>query len=135
MPLLTGTWKININGTEGDLNINSISADGTIFGTAINIPFSGFWNEAAQMIFFETITPITANAGVSGNPPAVSGGVARAQFTGYLFVTPPVSAPAADLRFTLSGYVRTPPSGGLGITPPTSRRFTFGWFAQITQVV
>ncbi len=136
MPLFTGTWKININGSEGDLNITSLGADGFINGTVLNIPFRGFWNESSQMIFFESITTVVVSGGGPfGNDATASGAISRAQFTGYLFSTPPLPNAGADLKWTLSGHVTTAPTDGFVAVQPNSHRITFGWFAQVTQVI
>ena len=130
MPLLAGTWKINVNGTEGDLIINA-NADGTISGSVIAVPLSGYWNEASQMIFFESMFPVLLIAGAI----APNSGNARGTFLGYLFNTPPAPIPGSDIKWTLCGYVMTPPNVGFSAAQSNSRRMTFGWFAQITQII
>jgi|SRR5450432_915878 len=133
MPLITGTWKINVNGTAGDLVINS-SADGTINGSVIDVPLSGYWNEASQTIFFETLVPPVA--GLSGFIPVLVGSTnSIGTFVGYLFSTPPVPVPGSDIKWTLCGYVMTPPTFGFPAAMSNSRRTTFGWFAEITEVI
>lgn len=129
MPLLIGNWKINVNGSEGDLNIGA-NVSGTIAGSVIGIPFTGYWNEASQMIFFESISP----AGVDANG-SVFGSVNRGTFVGYLFSTPPQPIPGSDVKWTLCGYVTTPPGGGFSAALSNTRRTTFGWLAQITEII
>jgi hypothetical protein len=128
MPLLTGAWKININGSEGIMNITQVGSDGSVIGTAIDIPFMGFWNESSQEIFFETVVPQLGGVNSTGI-------ITGAFFVGYLFNTPPDAAAGSDIRWTLCGYMRTVPAANLNFVVPNSRRSTFGWFAQLTQVI
>ncbi len=132
MPLFTGTWKINVNGTEGSFVINSIGIDGTVSGTVLLIRFTGFWNESSQTIFFESITPIS---GVGPFGAEIQGGDSRAQFIGYLFPTPPNTSAGSDILWTLCGHVTAPVTGGISAVQPNSHRVIFGWFAQVTQVI
>lgn len=133
MPLLAGTWKINVNGTEGDLVIN-LNADETIGGTVIGVPLSGYWNEASQMIFFESLVPPLLGL-VNGIPVLVGSSNSLGTFVGYLFSTPPAPPPGSDIEWTLSGYVMTPPLVGFPAAVSNSHRTTFGWFAEITEVI
>jgi hypothetical protein len=123
MPLITGTWKINANGLEGDFFINNLQADSRFTGTVLGVPCVGFWNDGAQMIFFQAL--------------AATGGavVITAQFKGYLFSTPPLAPPGSDIKWTLCGHLTSAPAMALGNTEPSARRLSFGWFATVTQVV
>jgi hypothetical protein len=124
MPLLTGTWNINVNGTEGNFNIVNLQPDGIFSGSVLDVPCNGVWNEAAQMIYFES------------NLPSGGGNTYRAQFIGYLFSTPPVAAPGLDIKWTICGSAIGAPVGApLANMHPTSRRFSFGWMATVTQVM
>lgn len=135
MPLLAGTWNININGAEGQLNITSLTAEGFLNGSITlpginNLLLSGVWNEASQSLFFETMVPITGSLGG-----AVSGGNQRAQFFGYLFTSQGFRPAGADIKWVLCGHVSGPTSNGLSVLGVTSRRVKFGWYAEINQVV
>jgi hypothetical protein len=137
MPLLTGAWKLNVNGNEGTLNITSIDATSSIMGN-IAIPVAGgqgiqligSWNEAAQAIYFETMANMMQPA------VAVPGGNNfRAQFFGYLFSTQDAGAPGADIKWVLSGHLSSSmmnPFPGLQVN---SRRTKFGWLAELKQVI
>jgi hypothetical protein len=124
MPILTGTWEINVNGTEGNFNIVSLQPDGSFSGTVLDVPCNGFWNEAAQMIYFES------------NLPTGGGFTYRAQFTGYLFSTPPSPTPGLDINWTICGSAVGAYTGApLANLRPTSRRLSFGWMATARQVM
>ena len=116
MPLLTGNWSITINGHESTLSITSISGDGRVDGLLGGAGFSGFWNEAAQMIVMQ----------ISGSGPIL---------TGYLFTVPAVPPPGGDVKWNLCGYVTVAPDASNAFVNPNSRRMIFGWRAEITQVI
>ena len=109
-----GTWTLNSNGFEGDLNITAVDAEGNLTGNLSGGPFNeqitGFWNEAAQKIVFIRIP----------GDPAVSG---QYQInTGYLFTNPLPSG----IRFTLTGSFEA-----FQGSAATAARHVFGWFAQM----
>lgn len=130
MPLPTGKWTVNLNGTEGELRIDMMNVDGSFTGSLIATAITGFWNEITQTISFELgmpelIVPIGA----------VQPQATRGHFVGYLFSTPAAPVPGSDIKWTLTGFVSFPPGQGIGLAQPTSRRDVFGWFAEITQIV
>ena len=139
MPLLTGIWKININGIEGEMNITNINADGSINGSIASVggqivPFLGFWNESAQSIFLETMTPLFQSAtGPMGGAPG--GGDFRAQFFGYLFSSQGSHPAGADIKWTICGHVSTSPVQPFPGLVLNSRRTIFGWYAEVNQVM
>ena len=121
MPLPIGTWKMNINGRELDLTIES-AQEGIFNLTLLGEAQTGFWDEVSQTISFAlTKQPASTNV---------------ALFKGYLFRTPDNPAPGRDVVATLAGSVSLNPGSFAGANLITSsRRNVFGWFAQITEVV
>ena len=126
MPLPMGIWKTNINGTEGQLNINSVDQNGNLqmmFGGE-NVP--GFWDEVSQTITFSYVT--------GGNPPI---NPSIALFKGYLFRTPVNAQEGEDLTAILTGFVQLSAGNSNVVFIPfsgSSRRNIFGWMAQIHEV-
>jgi hypothetical protein len=137
MPLLNGTWKLNVNGNEGTLNLMSIDAGGNILGSIVipgagglGIQFMGSWNEAAQAIYFETMSSIVQ--------PAISAPGStnfRAQFFGYLFSSQDAGSPGADIKWVLCGEVSSSMASPFPGLQVNSRRTKFGWYAEIKQVM
>ena len=119
MPLPIGTWKMNVNGTEFDLQIQSVQ-DGNLEGMFRGAAVRGFWNEASQTITFDV--PTTSPEGKQ----------AFTLFNGCLFRTPANPPPNQDVVATLTGFaeVTTPI-----FLPANSRRTVFGWFAQISEIL
>jgi len=131
MPLLTGEWNLNVNGNSALMGIASVNADGLIecriaFGLPIaqDIRFTGFWNESAQSIFFETASEERPGEGNY-----------RAQFFGYLFNSQGSRPVGADIKWILCGHVSTSITRAFPGLPVNSRRTIFGWYAEIIQVV
>ncbi|MGB8194532.1 MAG: hypothetical protein WCF67_21550 [Chitinophagaceae bacterium] len=124
MPLPVGNWKININGTEGELPIVSPpDQQGKFSGVVMGKNFQGFWDETSQ-----TVT-INVKVGEFDNFPTIY------LLKGYLFRTPANAEPGRDVIVTLSGYVQTQLGPGyLGVANSSFRRNIFGWFAQIQEV-
>ena len=119
MPLPIGTWKMNVNGTELDLQIQSVQ-DGNLDGMFRGAAVRGFWNEASQTITFDV--PTTSPEGKQ----------VFTLFNGCLFRTPANPTPNQDIVATLTGFaeVTTPI-----FLPANSRRTVFGWFAQISEIL
>src|SRR5437588_12967736 len=95
MPLPTGVWKANVNGTEAELSIEAPNQQGTFVGRFFGIDLRGFWDEFSQTISF-TLTVITPPTGI----PVV------ASFKGYLFRSPPNPEPGRDVVTTLTGSLQ-----------------------------
>lgn len=116
MPLQTGTWTINLNGTVQQLGITNVDAQGTLNGFIGGGPFVGFWDEASQKITF------SARSGITGGSLQV--------FTGFLFEDQiRITNVTGGTVFTLAGFVERfedPP-----ISTLTGKRNVFGWYAQI----
>jgi hypothetical protein len=129
MPLQLGTWRINSSGFEGALFIESVNAAGHVNGSLMLLgasAISGFWNEVTQELVFSPV------AEVGG------GNVLPIFYKGYLFATPVTLQPGQDFIWTLSGYFQMLDTAEMQIAnvpTPSSRRNTFGWFAQITAIV
>ena len=125
MPLPTGTWKANVNGTEAELSIQAPNQQGIFLGRFFGTDIKGFWDEFSQTIMF-TLTVVFDNA-----IPVV------ASFNGHLFRSPPSPAPGQDVVATLCGSLQMS-AGSLGAASfpaiGTSRRNVFGWFAQISEI-
>jgi hypothetical protein len=126
MPLPSGTWKANVNGTEADLIIEAPNQQGVFVGQFFGAPFSGFWDEFSQTIAF-TLTVIFEN----NRTPII------AWFNGHLFRSPPNPEPGRDVVVSLTGSLQVS-AGNLaaGAFPAigTSRRNVFGWFAHIPEI-
>jgi len=123
MPLPIGAWKLNVNGTEVPLFIESPNQQGIFDAQLLGIPCAGFWDEVSQTITF-VYSP--AVAGFLGPNVAV--------FKGYLFRSPPNPQQGQDVLVTLAGSVQVS-TGDFTPAISTSRRNVFGWFAQIPEVI
>src|SRR5262245_13566092 len=123
MPLLTGTWNATVNGTDGELKIDSLDATGKVSGTLVlpDMPsapgidvITGLWDEAGSALTFSWL----------------KGAVV---FSGYHFESPSSAAGGKDVSHTLTGHCVA--AGGFPGTQATARRHHFGWVAEMTQVV
>lgn len=115
MPLQTGAWTINANGTVGQMRLDSVDPQGNVRGVyAGGFPFLGFWDEASQRLTFA----VTLSA------PAPGGLVQL--YTGFLFEDQVrITGVTGGLVLTLAGYFED-------FRPPaTAKRSSFGWYAQI----
>ena len=123
MSLPTGVWKVNVNGTEGDLTIQTPNQQGVFAGVVLGKNVKGFWDEASQTITFNILV------GALIDFPAV------VTFKGYLFRSSnPV--PGGDVLTTLTGFVQANDgNGGFPFVTGNSRHNVFGWFAQITEIL
>jgi hypothetical protein len=123
MPLPAGRWKINVNGTEGELNIDAVpNQQGQISGDILSKGFKGMWDETSQSI---TIIVVLT--------PGDFGTIAL--YKGYLSRTPPNPEPGRDVVAILAGSVQVNEGNGFPPARASSRRNIFGWFAQIPEVV
>lgn len=104
MALPSGTWNLNGNGFQGELNIVSIDMNGNVTGTAYNDPVQGFWDDAALKLVLMRI-------------PNVSDPSTIQVFTGYLFED--------SGTYTLAGSFQFFAGTGGG-----AKRQMAGWFAQ-----
>jgi hypothetical protein len=110
MPLATGTWTLNSNGSLGELVIQSVDTTGNLTGSLVigsgkATTVSGFWDEISQKIAFE--------AGLGG-------------YTGCLFQDQfRMPGLTGSVVFTLAGSFVV---AGVGNTPA---QLAFGWYAQI----
>jgi hypothetical protein len=126
MPLPLGIWTINVNGTQGRLEIKEVNILGILVGQMLDgILIEGFWNEVSQMVTFSThVNQELEMLNV------------RESFKGYLFSTPQTPGPGQDILWTLAGSVlSTGGNSNIFSIKATARRNEFGWFAQLTQVV
>ncbi len=115
MPLETGTWTINQNGSVGQLTITSVDTAGNVRGTLFGALISGFWNEVSQKLTFISAVPSPPN-------PAQEASV----YTGYLFADQfRIPGIKGGTVFTLAGYV------AVFQAAVSAERPTFGWYAQI----
>lgn len=126
MPLPSGTWKANVNGTECDLVIDAPDQQGGFRGQFAGVDVQGFWDEVSQTITFSVIIP------GSGTPtPPI------ALFRGCLFRFPANPPPGRDVVAILTGFVQMT-IGGVPDWPfpevGSSQRNIFGWMAQIPEI-
>ena len=128
MSLKNGQWKMNQNGTEVTLNINSVNPDGGVSGSIGGQDFVGVWDETSRTITFACPAAGvgTAVSGVAGPPPRV--------YKGFLFSTPRNPAPGQDVVWTLVGSFQFSDVNSAVNMGGNARRTVFGWFAQITEV-
>ena len=134
MPLQLGVWHINVNGTEGDLNIQNIDAQGIVTGSLFAQQFRGLWDEVSQTITFLAMRQLVIPTGL---PPGYVPPLENVphSYRGYLFSTPPQPQPGQDIQWTLAGSVVDSAGEAVNGIAGTARRNAFGWFAQFTQVV
>jgi hypothetical protein len=125
IPLKIGSWKINVNGNPGTLNITGVNPDGTIVGSLNEIFINGIWDEVSQKIIF---------AHIVFNDVQVFKGAEPQIFKGYLFKTPAGPQPGEDIVWTITGVIETIHVEFALLLGGNSRRHEFGWFAQITEV-
>jgi len=109
MALPIGTWSIDANGHEGQLEITGVDFNGKLSGNAFGDSIEGFWNDTAQKITFLRMP-------VPDQPNTTQ------IYTGYLFK----NRPSLYTKYTLTGYFEAFQGGGG--SPPRS---LFGWLAQI----
>ena len=119
MPLPIGTWKMNLNGTEFDLQIQSVP-DGNLDGMFRGGAVRGFWDEASQTITFDVPTT------------SPEGALAFTLFKGCLFRTPANPTAGQDVVATLTGFAEATTRIFL---PANSRRTEVGWFAHIAEIL
>lgn len=111
MSLLGGTWAINANGHEGELNLAPPDAQGNLTGTVYGQEIFGFWDANTQKAtFMRLLNP--------ADPATFQ------VFTGYLFQNT-YSSPS-DITYTLAGHFEAFQQGG-----GAASRSVFGWFAQL----
>lgn len=117
MTLKLGIWKMNANGTEGQLEIGSVDpSTGVLHGKLNEAYVTGFWDETSRVLTFSMLTPL------------------HRMFKGVLFSTPTNPQIGQDVLWTLAGLVEVADTqNAQGITGNAKRR-EFGWFAQITEV-
>lgn len=102
MPLNTGLWRINANGTHGILEITtSPGSDGAVTATLFETPCRGFWSEREQKLTL-----------------IIKDGNGFRVFTGYKF------GEQGGPRVYLAGTFEAFKSSG-----STARRNSFGWRA------
>ena len=125
MPLPTGIWKANVNGTEIDLSIDVLNQQSVFLGQFLGAAFKGFWDESTQSVAFTVTVIFEGSAAVT------------ASFGGHLFRSPTNPEPGRDVVATIAGSLHM----SVGNIPPgtfpaigTSRRNVFGWFARITEL-
>ena len=144
MPLLTGNWRLFVGGPEETLGITDLQPSGNFAASVgpalvlhlfpalggaagpLGMSGRGFWNEVGQAIAFS----------LRFNMPPL--GHQNLLFTGYQVQPPGGADPAQDVVWTLAGEFQH--VSGIGapqtvLPDESARRFVFGWYAQITQVI
>jgi hypothetical protein len=109
MPLQTGTWSLNSNGSLGQLTISAVDTSGVVTGSlAISgdppVTISGFWDENSARLSF--------SAGAS----AYTGFVSQDQFR--------MPGITGAVVFMLTGFVQK----SVGASADKN---IFGWYAEI----
>lgn len=126
MSLKLGTWKLNANGFETTLDINSVNESGAVQGTmgswtgGAPLNFIGIWDDTERSISFFPSLPAPSPASV--------------HYRGFLLSTPTEPQPGQDVLWTLTGFFDVADPTAPGIYQANARRHIFGWFAQITEV-
>jgi len=117
-----GNFAVTVVGPEFTAQLfPQIGAAGEAVRTMIGW---GFWNEISQAISF-TLHLNTATVGQQA-----------LAFTGYQVHPPPGAGPGQDLVWTLVGEFRHAFGGPMiSLADESARRFVFGWYAQITQIL
>jgi hypothetical protein len=128
MPLQLGNWRINSNGFEGNLVIESVSAAGAVTGSLNTLTGNriiGFWEESSQELTFSPI----AEGG--------KGMILPVFYKGYLFSTPAGPQPGQDVVCTLTGFFQLIDDAGvlIPIQNVNAKRNIFGWHAQINVIL
>jgi hypothetical protein len=123
MPLKLGQWRMNDNGFETTLSIQSVDGGAVtgslgIAGAGNPFKISGIWDETSQKLVFA----------VEAEAPAIEPAI----YQGFLFSTPGTGQPGADIVWTLTGYQEVV---NIKKLQGNTRRNRFGWYAQITEVV
>jgi len=100
----TGTWKINANGHEGELVIDSIM-DGKVAGTLLGDTIRGFYDEKSKCLSLLRL-------GADGNT--------KQTYKGYLFLNE-----EKQTQYNLAGTFQVfGGEGGAGVE--------YGWYAHVT---
>lgn len=111
MSLLAGTWAINGNGHQGQLEITVPDVQGNLTGIVYGQEIFGFWDENSQKITFMRL--------INSADPATF-----QVFTGYLFHN--THASPGHITYTLAGHFEAFQKAG-----GEAQRSLFGWFAQL----
>jgi hypothetical protein len=109
MPLPTGIWTMNLNGTLQQLNITAVDSAGNMTGvltSTFDTVVSGFWDEVSQKLSFAS-------------------SLAGQSYAAFLFQdTFRMPGISGAVVFTLVGSFQA-----FGLL--SSDRLAFGWYAQI----
>lgn len=129
MALKLGDWKLNLNGLEGTLSLKSVDVSGSVTGT-LSIPISGamsthevvgLWDETSRKISLTFVPSPTVKV------PAV--------FEAVVFSTPFKPEPRRDVAWTMVGFCHAVDLPLVTILGGNAKHNTFGWFANIIEVV
>ena len=127
MSLKTGLWKINAAGIAFDLDIVNVDGSGLLIAVAMHIPgvpdcqLTGYYDESARKVVF-------GSNEFGPNKPLFP------TFEGFLFSTPITPDPGQDVLWTLVGTFKVLPNISFFVGQ-NFRKNTFGWFAQINEVM
>jgi hypothetical protein len=123
MPLQLGGWTFNVAGAGvTTLEIQAVDTAGDVTATLGDIPYIGFWDEAAQKL---TLSLVSAEDFVT-----------QQVLVGYLFTdSVNLLGVTGSVILTLTGYVENFTSALTILQPSwpvaTAKRSVFGWYAQI----
>jgi hypothetical protein len=132
MSLKLGKWKVNVNGAEGDLILDSLDQQNVLSGQMVldamlAIMIQGFWDDTARTILFNVLQPL--------NPGQLNALITLpVQFKGFLLSTPTTPEPGQDILWTLTGFYQVSGETNISTFRGQARRNTFGWFAQTSEV-
>jgi hypothetical protein len=123
MPLKTGKWDLNVNGSKGTLEITPLNDGG---GLDVMVQFDAYGGPPEFMGMWDE---------VGGRLTFIRGVGSPLFFEGHLIRTPMNPAVGQDLLWTLVGTVDLPRDiPMLKLWGGSKRRTRFGWLAQVTEV-
>ena len=114
MPLQTGTWQANLNGTIGTLAITSVDTSGVVTGTINSNPVSGYWDEISAKL-------------------TIISGLAEQQAPAYVFYTAFLAADQFRMPGLTGGTISTLAGYYIDFKNGTADQHVFGWYAQMAQ--
>jgi hypothetical protein len=125
MPLKLGVWSCNLNGVTGELHLTGLDATGQVTGM-LNVlgplkgAIIGLWDETSREFSF-IIKDLVSD-------------LESPYFEAVVFSTPKGAEPGRDVVWSMLGFFHVIDQTLLSVHGGNSRRNTFGWAANITEV-